>query len=417
MKNKEQNQGLGTISSAVSIVCTAVKKTVLRRVTLSKPSASGVIRTELSLMKLGGENALRCVSYMKDGKAIQKNIRINDELQSTLNTLFPGYSQINIMTTLGDCEFRRSRSGREVLLGGYKLERELASADPDNAPKVEAEGNDRQKQRILRGDEPFLRELGIASANISANGKENLKVHDKKQPKFRQICRFLEYVRDIEDQLPREGVLRICDLCCGKSYLSFAVYHYFAVIRGRQVEMTGVDLKPDVIEYCSAVAGKLGFDGLRFICGNVLEYEPEQAPHLVVSLHACDVATDIVLHLAAKWRTRVILSTPCCQHELAGKINCAELEFVTGYPILRRKLCDALTDSLRLLYLRSEGYSVNACELVDPDDTPKNILLRAILRHDFDYDGAEAERLRAEYVRTRELLIGEGNCLMGDSIR
>ena len=410
MKKTDQNTAVEACAAAVQIVCTAEEKSALRRVTLSKPAHPAVIRTELTPMNLGGVPALRSAAYMKDGKAIQKNIPADDKLSESLEQIFGQFMQINIMTTVGDCEYRRSKSGSEVLIGGEKVLKKLTSNG--ETPKVEAEGNDREKNRILSGKEPFLAELGISSAG--ENG--NIRIHDKKQPKFRQICRFLEYVRDIEDKLPCEGVLRICDLCCGKSYLSFAVYHYFAVIRGRKVEMTGVDLKPDVIGYCSSTAEKLGFDGLHFICGNVLEYEPQEAPLLVVSLHACDVATDIVLHLAAKWRARVILSTPCCQHELAGKIKCGELEFVTQYPILRRKLCDALTDSLRLLYLKSEGYAVNACELVDPDDTPKNILLRAVLKPDFDKNGTEAAKMRCEYEKTRSFLIGEENTLMGDGI-
>lgn len=400
-------------TAAAFLIEKAAQRSVLRRVTLSKPSDPAVIRTELTTMTLGGVPVLRCTYYMKDGKAIQKNFALDGE--DGIENLVCGYSQVNIMTTLGDCEYRRSKSGSDVLLGGDKLERMFDSSG-DNVPRVTAGENDREKNRILRGDEPFLEKLGISVREKGKDGREYHRIHDKKQPKFRQICRFLEYVRDVEEYLPKNETLRICDLCCGKSYLSFAVYHYFAVILGRKVEMIGVDLKPDVIEYCSKTAAELGFDGLHFICGDVLKYEPEKTPHLVISLHACDVATDIVLHLAAKWKTRVILSTPCCQHELSGKIDCAELEFVTKYNILGRKLCDALTDSLRLLYLRSEGYTVSACELVDPDDTPKNILLRGIRRKNFDPEDAEARKLKDEYVRTRDFLIGTGNTLMGDGI-
>jgi hypothetical protein len=173
--------------------------------------------------------------------------------------------------------------------------------------------------------------------------------------------------------------------------------------------MIGVDLKRDVIEYCSTVANKLGYKGLSFICGDINEFAPGTEPHLVVSLHACDIATDIVLRYAATHKAGVILSTPCCQRELASKIDCAELDFVSRYPILRRKMCDALTDSLRLSYLASQGYRVEACELVDPDDTPKNILLRAVRKKGFDPESEQARIKREEFLRTARFLLGDGN--------
>lgn len=389
----------------VSLIVRAAEVGVFRRATFSKPDDRAVLRASAEPMLLSGGAALKLVRYQADGKAIQKNHPLA-EAEEALAALLPGFGQVNVMTTVGDSEYRRSKSGKTVLLGGEKLARALDAAG-DGAERVAVGGNDREKNRILRGDEPFLRELGISS---------EAGVHDKKQPKFRQICRFLEYVRDIEAELPTEGVLHICDLCCGKSYLSFAVYHYFSVIRGREVEMTGIDLKPDVMEYCGAAARRLGFDGMTFLCGNVLEFRPEHLPDLVVSLHACDVATDFVLHLAAGWRAKVILSTPCCQRELSAKLDCPSLGFAAQYPILRRKLCDALTDSLRLLYLRSEGYNVNACELVDPEDTPKNILLRAVLRPKFDRSGIEAARLRSEYEKTRAFLLGDGQPLTVDEL-
>lgn len=170
----------------------------------------------------------------------------------------------------------------------------------------------------------------------------------------------------------------------------------------------GVDLKPDVIEYCSSVAAGLGFDGLEFICGNVLEYDSRAAglPDLVVSLHACDIATDIVLTKAAEWRAKVILSTPCCHHALANTVDCPELSFVTDYPFLGRKLCDALTDAARLCRLAAEGYDTTALELTDPDDTPKNVLLRAVL--DGGMSPAELAARRKRYDDIRRFLVRGG---------
>lgn len=383
------------VKTAAHIATIAAEKSVLRKCTLSKPADSAVMRSEISMMRLGGETALRLVTYMKDGKAIQKNVSA-DELCAFFEE--NSYGQINIITTLGECELRRSKSGKVTLLGGDRLLRAIG-ADVSEDKKLAPESNDRKKNRILTGDEPFLYELGISD--------KNGRIHDKKQGKFRQICRFLEYVRDIEEHLPTDGELRICDLCCGKSYLSFALYHYFAIAKNRKVSMTGVDLKPDVVDYCNRVCESLGFSGLEFICGDAIKYETETPPSLVVSLHACDIATDIVLHRAADWGAKVILSTPCCHHELANKINCEPLGFVSAYPMLKRKMCDALTDAARLAFLKSRGYAVSAAELVDPDDTPKNVLLRAVRKKNFDPTSREAKRAAAEYEEIKRFLVGD----------
>ena len=389
-----------TRNNAVSLILDAVSAGVLRKAVFSKPASAEELKTELSPVKIGERLMLRRVSLMKDGKAIQKNIAVDDA--ETLGALALTYSQINILTTVGDAEFKCSKSGKELLSGDRKIKNAISSG-VEKDKIVSAGSNDRKKNHILSGNESFLIELGICD--------KNGRIHDKKQHKFRQICRFLEYVEDIYPNLPREGKLLIYDLCCGKSYLSFAIYHYFTAIKKREVEMTGVDLKADVIEYCSGVASRLGYDGLSFICGDINEFAPGTEPHLVVSLHACDVATDIVLRYAASHRAGVILSTPCCQRELSSKIDCRELEFVSKYPILRRKMCDALTDSLRLSFLASRGYTVEACELVDPDDTPKNILLRAVRIKNFDPESARAQKLREDFDRTAAFLLGDGNTL------
>ena len=367
---------------------------VLKTAVFSKPDSKDELKTELSPMMLSGALVLRKTSYMRDGKAVQKNY---DPADPAIAGLVTAHSQINVLTTLGDAELRASKSGKEMLAGDKKIRNALAAGSAtDN--KADVATNDRKKNYLLSGSESFLAELGISDRNG--------RIHDKKQHKFRQICRFLEYVEDIYGDLPSSGKLLIYDLCCGKSYLSFAIYHYFTVIKKREVEMTGVDLKRDVIEYCSGVAERLGYSGLSFICGDINEFAPGTEPHLVVSLHACDIATDIVLRYAASHKAGVIRSTPCCQRELSSKINCAELGFVSKYPILRRKMCDALTDSLRLSYLASQGYGVEACELVDPDDTPKNILLRAVRKKNFDPESARAVKLREEFLKTAEFLLG-----------
>ena len=382
-------------AEALNLIKDTFAAGVLRKAVFSKPDSSDEIKTELAPMMLSGSLILRKTSYMRDGKALQKNLSVDD---SALFNLVSTHGQINILTTLGDAELRTSKSGKENLAGDKKIKNALRQGSA-NENKAEVLTNDRKKNYLLSGDESFLIELGIADRNG--------RIHDKKQHKFRQICRFLEYVEDVYGNLPAKGKLLIYDLCCGKSYLSFAIYHYFTVIKKREIEMTGVDLKADVIEYCSGVAERLGYSGLSFICGDINEFAPGTEPHLVVSLHACDIATDIVLRYAASHKAGVILSTPCCQRELSSKIDCAELEFVSKYPILRRKMCDALTDSLRLSYLAANGYRVEACELVDPEDTPKNILLRAVRKKNFDPESPQAQKLIEDFKKTAAFLLGE----------
>jgi SAM-dependent methyltransferase len=261
---------------------------------------------------------------------------------------------------------------------------------------VAIEGNNKKKNYIISGNEDFLKKLGISD--------ENGRIRDKKQSKYRQINKFLEHVEAVMPKLPKKSI-NVYDLCCGKSYLSFAVYHYLKNVLQMNVSMICIDLKPDVIEYCDTVAKRLGFDGMEFICGDIKAYNMTNHPDLVISLHACDIATDIVLDKASENNASVILSTPCCHHELNHKINCEKLEFITKHSMLRQKLCDAATDAMRLLKLESRGYEVSALELIDPDDTPKNIILKAIKRN--RPDEAKLDKLKDEYIRIREFLLGE----------
>ena len=383
------------LKEALSLLLDAAAAGSLRRAVFSRSDEDGS-RISARLCSHKGEVLFATERRERDGKVYHKNITL-DDLEQALPTLALPYRQINILTAHGDAEYRRSDKGKEVLLGGDKLRRALAKDKPDFSEAL-SQSLENKKNYILKGDEPFLRALAISDATG--------RIHDKKQAKFRQINRFLEHIRDIEGHLPAEGKLLIYDLCCGKSYLSFAVYHYFHHIRGREVEMLGMDLKKDCMDFCSAVAEELSFTGMRFVCGDIRTVPRDRAPHLVLSLHACDIATDIVLHFAAKVRAGVILSTPCCQHDLLGKMNIPALAFVTDAPKLAGKLSEALTDALRLARLRTLGYDTAALELTDPDDTPKNTLLRAVYRSDFDPNGRVAQREREAYAAALRFVFG-----------
>lgn len=376
-----------------ALLSAAAQNGTLRRAIFSKPDDKETVKCVLTLRKLGKTTVAQAETFRTDNKALHENIALTDA--DRLTALVSAYSQVNLLTTVGDCELRRSKSGKCTILNEAKITRALQAND---APAAEVIDNNRKKNRILTGSEPFLRLLDVSD--------ENGRVYDKKQAKFRQINRFLELIRDCLSHLPAEGELRICDLCCGKSYLSFAAYHYFTNVLGRQVRMTGVDLKSDVITYCNEVAQKLHFDGLEFLCGDINAYRIEEKVHLVISLHACDTATDLVLSKAMEWNADVILSTPCCHHELNHTLNCAPLSFIAEHSMLRQKLCDAATDALRLKLLEANGYAVCALELIDPEETPKNIMLRALRKPSFRRDSEEALRLHAEYERARSFLLG-----------
>lgn len=374
----------------LTLILVAFSKKALKKVVLSKPDATDEIKSVLTPTLISGKEALQLETFLKDNKAYHINIREN--FTKEVSVILSKYSQINAVTTVGDSQYMRSKSGKETLIGDKKIINKLAGNEFE---KVASRSNNNQKNYILSGSEDFLKKLGVSD--------ENGRIRDKMQSKFRQINKFVEHIESIKDNLPSDNI-NIYDLCCGKSYLSFAVYHYFKNVLKMNVKMVCVDLKADVIEYCQNVAVRIGFDEMQFVCGDIIEYEMKDKPHLVISLHACDIATDIVLNKASNNGADVILSTPCCHHELNHTLNCQALEFVSKHSMLRQKMCDALTDALRLMKLESEGYRVDALELIDPEDTPKNILLRAIKKKRLD--PKKAEELKAEYDKTLKFLLG-----------
>ena len=387
MRNSKSDK----IASLCQLVLSAWEKNLLKKVVLSKPNATDEVKSILSPKLISGVNALQLETFSKDNKAYHRNIR--EDFESELEKLFLCYAQINVITLAGNCQYMCSKGGKETLVDFNKLSKIINSSD---SLTLEASTNNKKKNYILNGDEDFLKKLGISD--------ESGRIRDKMQAKYRQINKFLENIEAILEKLPKNNI-NIYDLCCGKSYLSFAVFHYFTNVLGKSINMVCIDLKSDVIEYCSNVAKRLGFDKMEFICMDINEYQMQNRPHLVISLHACDIATDIVLNKASQNGADVILSTPCCHHELNHTLNCEVLEFVSRHSMLRQKMCDALTDALRLMKLESEGYKVDALELIDPEDTPKNILLRAIRKKSFNLE--KAKELKEKYEQTKAFLLGK----------
>lgn len=219
---------------------------------------------------------------------------------------------------------------------------------------------------------PFLVDLGVQT-------KEGKVVHAR-YDKFKQINRFLEFIEDILPTLSKEGTVRIIDFGCGKSYLTFAMYYYLHQLKGYDVEITGLDLKEDVIEHCNRLARQYGYDKLHFLKGDIAQYEGTDSVDMVVTLHACDTATDYALEKAVRWNAKVILSVPCCQHEVNKQIHCADLASILQYGIIKERMSALITDAIRANLLEAEGYETSILEFIDMEHTPKNLLIRAVKR-------------------------------------
>lgn len=232
--------------------------------------------------------------------------------------------------------------------------------------------HNRKKQYILKEgmDIPFLRDLGV----MTQEGK----IVRSRFDKFRQINRYLEFIEDVLPKLPKDREITILDFGCGKSYLTFAMYYFLHEMRGYEVRMVGLDLKEDVIEHCNALAEKYGYDHLHFLTGDIAQYEGMTKVDMVVTLHACDTATDYALAKAVSWGADVILSVPCCQHELNRQIENDILSPVLSYGLLKERMAALVTDGLRAEYLKKEGYDTQILEFIDMEHTPKNILIRAV---------------------------------------
>lgn len=232
--------------------------------------------------------------------------------------------------------------------------------------------HNRKKRYILEEGVPvlFLQDLGVQTA-------EGKIIHSR-YDKFRQINRFLEFIEDILPQMERGRELTILDFGCGKSYLTFAMYYYLKILKGLDIRIIGLDLKEDVISHCSMLAEKYGYEKLDFLIGDIADYEGVSKVDMVVTLHACDTATDYALEKAIEWDAKVILSVPCCQHELNGQIQNDILEPILKYGLLKERFAAIVTDALRAGRLEEAGYQVQVLEFIDMEHTPKNILIRGI---------------------------------------
>ena len=281
------------------------------------------------------------------------------------------FRQLSVKTRRFEAEAMVSKKGKVTV-----RRRESAPAPLRNVPDALRMAHNRKKKYILEEGKPvpFLIDLGVQT--------EDGRTVKSRYDKFRQINRFLEFIADIMPILPKDRCVRIIDFGCGKSYLTFAMYYYLHELCGLDIRVTGLDLKADVIRRCSALAEKYGYRKLDFLQGDIADFEGTDSVDMVVTLHACDTATDFALYKAVKWNAAVILSVPCCQHEVNRQIRNEVLEPALKYGLIRERLSALVTDSVRAGLLEEQGYETQILEFIDMEHTPKNILIRAVKRKD-----------------------------------
>ncbi|HIC13125.1 MAG TPA: SAM-dependent methyltransferase [Sulfurimonas sp.] len=312
--------------------------------------------------------------YIYDKNVEHKNLNKIDSINEIDNLLKTYFKQALINTLESDYHILVSKSGVA------KINKKAATK------KFEEISHNRKKKYILNEGEvtSFLVELGI----MTADGK----VINSKYDKFKQINRYLELVSDCIPYLDKNKTIRIIDFGCGKAYLTFALYDFLVLKMGYNVEIVGLDLKENVIKFCSNLANKLNYDDLRFVQGDIKGFNEFENVDMVISLHACNTATDDALATAVNWGAKVILAVPCCQHELRKKIKNKKMVPLLKYGIIKEKLSSLLTDSLRANVLEIMGYRTQVLEFIDMEHTPKNIMIRA-----FFEDISNVDKVVEEY--------------------
>lgn len=342
----------------------------LRVLTISKPLGhSDIKKIQLRPIKLNGAIKYQ-ESRFSENKVYHDNLDVNQAIIKLLEVFKePEYGQLEAELLDGKMHVLVSKKGTVTI-------KAKKSKDTNcNAAANSVQGHNRTKNYILSDGTPvdFLVALGVQMPDG--------KVVKAKYDKFRQINKYLEFVKDVLPSIKDKDVIKIVDFGCGKSYLTFALYYYLKVINDFKVDIIGLDLKSDVIDTCNKLKDKLGYKELRFMQGNIKDYNGQESADMVVTLHACDTATDYAIAKAIGWNASVIMTVPCCQHELNGQIkakNVDGLESVLKYGIIKERMSALITDAYRGNCLEQAGYDVQIMEFIDMEHTPKNILIRAV---------------------------------------
>lgn len=333
----------------------------LIRMIISNPKVKDdILKIKIRPITLRKELYFQCESFTKT-QAFQKNCT-KEEVIDLVMEWMQEFKQMQIETTGEVYTVLVSKKGKMT------IQKKKQKAEV----KLVETSHNRKKQYILEEGMivPFLQDLGV----MTSEGK----IVKSKFDKFKQINRFLEFIEDIVPKLAKDREVTIIDFGCGKSYLTFAMYYYLHELKMYDVRIIGLDLKKDVIEHCEKLSRSYGYEKLTFLQGDIGDYTGVDKVDMVVTLHACDTATDIALAKAVKWNADVILSVPCCQHELNQQIRSDVLEPIFKYGLIKERMASLITDGLRAQYLENQGYDVQVLEFVDMDHTPKNILIRGI---------------------------------------
>ncbi len=327
-------------------------------------------------VEIGGEAKFQA-EFCYPKKVLHRNLDADGAKELALLLVEEDFKQVNAFTGGGAFQalaarpetprITRTVQQRAQVMRGTQVPGPAGPGACGAAPRC----HNRTKNYVLPAGEPcdFLIRLGIMDRDGT--------VFARSYSKFRQINRYLEIVEDVFPYLPKDKTLKIIDFGCGKAYLTFALYHYLAVVKARDVEIIGLDLKEDVIDFCSQVAADLGYARLKFLKGDIADYTDDHAD-MVVTLHACDTATDYALINAVAWNTKVILSVPCCQHELFRQIKNDLHRPMLKHGILKDRLTEYLTDGLRGLKLEAAGYDVSMIEFTSLEHTARNIMIKAV---------------------------------------
>lgn len=301
-------------------------------------------------------------SEQRGKQEFHKNYEKEELTEAVGQYLREDFKQMQVLTTTEHISVLAGKKGN-LSIKRKRRQQEGQAADLSH---------NRKKRYILEEGVPvpFLVDLGV----MTAEGK----LVNARYDKFRQINRFLEFIEDVLPRLARDREITIVDFGCGKSYLTFALYYYLRVLQNLDIRVIGLDLKEEVICHCNELAERYGYEKLTFLTGDIASYTGISRVDMVVTLHACDTATDYALEKAVKWGAEVILSVPCCQHELNGQIHCETLEPVLKYGLIKERMAALITDALRAGRLEEQGYQVQILEFIDMEHTPKNILIRGV---------------------------------------
>ena len=330
----------------------------IRKLTVSNPDGGAQYKKiVLTPILVRGQQVYQLEQFTAT-QAFHENLPEQDARQR-VEELMQQYKQLDCTAQGAVFCLKRSKKGKIF------FSRQAAAQVP-----ITLGGHNRQKQYLLPEGTPVppLVDLGV----MTPDGR----VVKAKYDKFKQINRFVELV---DDALGKDSAeeLRIVDFGCGKSYLTFILYYYLTEVLHRKVRITGMDLKRDVIEHCNQVAEKYGYGGLHFLCGDIKDYQPDGGIDMVITLHACDTATDLALFHAIHWGARYIFSCPCCQHEINLQLKANAFTPISDYGILKERFAALATDAIRGKLLESQGYQVQILEFIDMAHSPKNLLIRA----------------------------------------